>query len=344
MIADEDMVITVTQTGYVKRSPLVLYRAQHRGGKGRTGMLTREGDFVEHLYVASAHSYVLVFTASGRVYWIKVHAIPEAGPAARGKAIVNLLDLDKDERLATTVAVREFTDDHYLVFATREGKIKKTPLAAYSRPLARGIHAIGIVPGDELLNVRITDGTQDLLMATANGRAIRFNEADVRPMGRTAAGVRGMRVRKGDRVVAMEALAPEGGDVFTVAERGYGKRTAVDEYPLRGRGGLGVINFRAGAKTGPVIAVRQVAGADELILISQEGKILRTPVDAFRLIGRSTQGVKIMDLDAEDRLVAAAKLVERDEEEGGPGGATELDEEQEGDEPEEAREPTEPVE
>jgi DNA gyrase/topoisomerase IV subunit A len=373
MIADEDMVITVTQTGYVKRSPLALYRAQHRGGKGRTGMLTREGDFVEHLYVASAHSYVLVFTASGRVYWIKVHAIPEAGPAARGKAIVNLLDLDKDERLATTVAVRDFSPDHYLIFATRKGKIKKTPLSAYSRPLARGIHAIGVLEGDELLNVRVTDGTQDILMATARGRAVRFNEADVRSMGRLAAGVRGMRLKKDDQVVAMEALVPEGGTVFTIAERGFGKRTAVDEYPLRGRGGLGVINFRVGAKTGPVIAVRQVADTDELILISQEGKILRTPVDAFRVIGRSTQGVKIMDLDADDRLVAAAKLVEREEEaegedgapgedgaagggvveieemvdqptalseDGGPGGATEL--EAEDDQAEEA-EPEEPA-
>ncbi|HUO86805.1 MAG TPA: DNA gyrase subunit A, partial [Thermoanaerobaculia bacterium] len=358
MIADEDMVITVTQTGYVKRSLLALYRAQHRGGKGRTGMLTREGDFVEHLYVASAHSYVLVFTASGRVYWMKVHAIPEAGPAARGKAIVNLLDLDKDERLATTVAVREFSPDHYLVFATRQGKIKKTPLSAYSRPLSRGIHAIGIGDDDELLNVRITDGSQEILMASANGRAIRFNESGVRAMGRTAAGVRGMRLKKGDRVVAMEALSAEGGDVFTVAERGFGKRTEVGEYPLRHRGGQGVINFRSSAKTGPVIAVRQVTGADELILISQEGKILRTPVDAFRVIGRSTQGVKVMDLGAEDRLVAAAKLVDREDEEveggaegevvveleemideptelseeGGPGGATaiEVDEEEPG--------------
>jgi DNA gyrase subunit A len=312
---------------------------------------------------------VLVFTASGRVYWIKVHAIPEAGPAARGKAIVNLLDLDKDERLATTVAVREFSPDHYLIFATRKGKIKKTPLAAYSRPLARGIHAIGVVPGDELLNVRVTDGTQDILMATARGRAIRFNEADVRSMGRLAAGVRGMRLKKDDQVVAMEALVPDGGTVFTIAERGFGKRTAVDEYPLRGRGGLGVINFRVGAKTGPVIAVRQVADTDELILISQEGKILRTPVDAFRVIGRSTQGVKIMDLDAEDRLVAAAKLVEREEEvegedgaegedalveieemidqptamseDGGPGGATELEDADEdaGENDEQAEEP-----
>jgi DNA gyrase subunit A len=344
MIADEDMVITVTQTGYVKRSPLVLYRAQHRGGKGRTGMLTREGDFVEHLYVASAHSYVLVFTASGRVYWIKVHAIPEAGPASRGKAIVNLLDLDTDEGVATTVAVREFSDDQYLVFATRQGRVKKTPLSAYSRPQARGIHAIHVRDGDELLNVRITGGGQHILMATADGKAVRFAESQVRPMGRTAAGVRGMRLRRGDRVVAMEALAPEG-DVFTIAERGYGKRTALGEYRTQARGGLGILNFRVTEKTGPVIAVRQVTDADELILISQEGKILRTPVESFRLIGRSTQGVRIMDLEGDDRLVAAAKLVERDDEVAGEEeGEGVVDEPREpGEEPAEPAEAAEPT-
>jgi len=315
LIADEDMVITVSRTGYIKRSPLSIYRAQHRGGKGRTGMLTKDGDFVEHLYVASAHSYVLVFTQQGRVYWVKVHEIPEAGPAAKGKAIVNLLDLDEDEKLATTVAVREFSDDHYLMFATKLGKVKKTALSAYSRPLSRGIHAIGVVDGDELLNVRITDGSQDMLLATAGGKAIRFAESDVRPMGRTAAGVRGIRLRKGDQVVAMEALNAEGGDVFTVAEKGYGKRSDAGEYKQQHRGGMGVINFRVSKKTGEVIAVRQVGAEDELILISQEGKILRTPVSTFRVIGRSTQGVTIMDLEGDDRLVAAAKLVERDEDE-----------------------------
>jgi len=314
LIADEDMVITVTSTGYLKRSPLSIYRAQHRGGKGRTGMLTKDGDFVEHLYVASAHSYVLVFTASGRVYWLKVHEIPEAGPAAKGKAIVNLLDLDPDERVATTVAVREFAADHYLVFATRKGRVKKTELAAYSRPLSRGIHAIKINPGDELLGVRVSGGGQDVFMATARGYSIRFAESDVRPMGRTAAGVWGIRPRKGDRVVAMEALAPEG-EIFTVAEKGFGKRSALADYRTQGRGGKGILNFRVTEKTGEVIAARQVADEDELILISQEGKILRTPVASFRIIGRSTQGVKIMDLEGDDRLVAAAKLVEREDEE-----------------------------
>jgi len=320
LIADEDMVITVTRSGYIKRSPLAIYRAQHRGGKGRTGMLTKDDDFVEHLYVASAHSYVLVFTQQGRVYWIKVHAIPEAGPAAKGRSIVNLLDLEQDEKLATTVAVREFDDERFLIFATRNGKVKKTPLSAYSRPLSRGIHAIHVVDGDELLNVRLTDGSQEILLATARGKSIRFAETDVRSMGRTAAGVKGIKLRKGDRVVAMEALVPEAGDVFTVAERGYGKRSATQEYRTQSRGGMGVINFRVSKKTGEVLTVRQVGDDDELILISQEGKILRTPVSAFRVIGRSTQGVTIMDLEDEDRLVAAAKLMEREEEEDGDDG------------------------
>ena len=336
LIADEDMVITVSRTGYVKRSPLSIYRAQHRGGKGRTGMLTKDGDFVEHLYVASAHSYVLVFTQQGRVYWIKVHEIPEAGPAAKGKAIVNLLDLDKEEKLATTVAVRDFSEDHYLMFATRKGKVKKTELSAYSRPMSRGIHAINVVDGDELLDVRVTDGGQDMLLATARGKSIRFAETDVRPMGRTAAGVRGIRLKKGDQVVAMEALAPEGGDLFTVAERGYGKRSATADYNTQGRGGQGVINFRVSKKTGEVIFVRQVAEEDELILISQGGKILRTPVGNFRVIGRSTQGVKVMDLEGDDRLVAAAKVVEKDEDDEGPeieGEGVAAGAPEEGDEP-----------
>jgi DNA gyrase subunit A len=325
LIADEDMVITVTRSGYIKRSPLAIYRAQHRGGKGRTGMLTKDDDFVEHLYVASAHSYVLVFTQQGRVYWIKVHAIPEAGPAAKGRSIVNLLDLEQDEKLATTVAVREFDDERFLIFATRNGKVKKTPLSAYSRPLSRGIHAIRVVDGDELLNVRMTDGNQEILLATARGKSIRFAETDVRSMGRTAAGVKGIRLRKGDRVVAMEALVEDGGDVFTVAERGYGKRSATQEYRTQTRGGMGVINFRVSKKTGEVLTVRQVGDDDELILISQEGKILRTPVSAFRVIGRSTQGVTIMDLEEEDRLVAAAKLMEREEEEDGDAEAGDAD-------------------
>ncbi|HVF58991.1 MAG TPA: DNA gyrase subunit A [Thermoanaerobaculia bacterium] len=320
MIADEDMVITVTNSGYVKRSPLSLYRAQHRGGKGRTGMVTKDGDFVEHLYVASAHSYVLVFTESGRVHWLKVHEIPHMGPAAKGKAIVNLLNLEKEEKVATTVTVRDFPDDRFLVFATEKGTIKKTELSAYANPRSGGIIAINIDDGDRLLAVRVTDGSEDVLLATARGFAVRFPQSDVRSMGRATYGVRGITLRSGDRVVSMETLAPAG-EVMTVTERGYGKRTPLDAYRLQGRGGKGIINLRVTPKTGEVVGAKQVTADDGMMLITLEGKIIRMNVAGVRVIGRSTQGVKLMDLDGEDRIVAAAKLAEREEEdvvEGGP--------------------------
>ncbi|MDH3253407.1 MAG: DNA gyrase subunit A [Acidobacteriota bacterium] len=313
MIADEEMVITVTQTGYIKRSPLSLYRSQHRGGKGRTGMVTKEGDFVEHLYVASAHSYVLVFTEAGRVHWLKVHEIPQAGPASRGKAIVNLLSLDKDAKVATTLAVKEFTDDEFLMFATEKGTVKKTELAAYSNPRSGGIIAINIDDKDRLLDVRLTSGDTTVLLATAKGISIRFSEKDARPMGRATRGVRGIRLRKGDRVVAMEVLTPEGGEILSMAEKGIGKRTPVDQYRLQGRGGKGIINLKVSAKTGEVVGAKQVLPSEGLMLITKEGKIIRIGVDGVRVSGRSTQGVKLMDLDAEDRLVAVAKLGERDD-------------------------------
>ena len=315
LIADEEMVITVTQTGYIKRSPLSLYRAQNRGGKGRKGMVTKEGDFVEHLHVASAHDYVLVFTQTGRVHWLKVHEIPQAGPATRGKAIVNLLNLDKKEKLATTLAVREFSDREYLLFATEKGTVKKTELSAYSNPRAGGIIAVNIDEDDRLLDVRRTNGEKTVLLATAKGYSIHFPEADARPMGRATRGVRGISLRNEDRVVAMEVLDPEGGELLSVAERAVGKRTVVSQYRLQSRGGKGIINLKVSAKTGEVIGVKQVLPADGMMLITQGGKIIRIGVDGVRVSGRSTQGVKLMDLDSEDRLVAVAKLAERDEEE-----------------------------
>jgi DNA gyrase subunit A len=313
MIADEPMVITVTQSGYIKRSPLTLYRAQARGGKGRTGMVTKDDDFVEHLYVATAHSYILVFTESGRVHWLKVHAIPETGPAAKGRAIVNLLNLEPSERLATTVAVREFREDRYLVFATANGTVKKTALAAYANPRVGGIIGINIDEGDKLLAVRETDGTKDILFATAKGFSVRFPESDVRSMGRATYGVKGLVLRKGDRVVAMEELDPHG-QVLTVTERGYGKRTPVADYRLQGRGGLGIINLKVSPKTGEVVGVRYVTPDEGLMLITQEGMIIRLNVSGVREVGRSAQGVKLMNLDENDCIVAVAKLAERDEE------------------------------
>jgi DNA gyrase subunit A len=323
MIADEPMVITVTHSGYVKRSPLTLYRAQNRGGRGRTGMATREDDYVEHLYVATAHSYILVFTESGRVHWLKVHEIPEAGPAARGKAIVNLLNLEAQERVATTVAVRTFPEDRYLVFATALGTVKKTELSAYANPRVGGIIGINIdaEEGDRLLGVRETDGTKDILLATAKGFAIRFPESDVRSMGRATYGVRGLTLRKGDRLVGMEALDPHG-EILTVTERGYGKRTPIEDYRKQSRGGLGIINLKVTPKTGEVVGARFVTDSDGLMLITQEGMIIRINVSGVRLVGRSTQGVRLMNLHGEDRLVAIAK-VEREEEvlvEGNGGG------------------------
>jgi DNA gyrase subunit A len=312
MIADEPMVITVTRSGYVKRSPLALYRAQHRGGKGRTGMVTKDDDLVEHLYVATAHSYVLVFTESGRLHWLKVHEIPETGPAAKGKAIVNLLNLEASERLATTVAVREFAADRFLVFATANGTVKKTALAAYANPRLGGIIGINVDQGDRLLAVRETDGTKNILFATAKGFAIRFPESDVRPTGRATYGVRGISLRAGDRVVGMEALDPHG-EVLSVTEHGFGKRTPVEEYRIQSRGGLGIINLKVSAKTGEVIAARHVVPGDGLMLITQEGMIIRINVSGVRVVGRSTQGVKLMDLYGDDRLVAVAKVAEEEE-------------------------------
>ena len=313
LIADEDMVITVSSSGYVKRSPLSLYRAQIRGGKGRTGMATKEGDFVEHLFVASAHSYVLVFTASGRVYWVKVHEIPQAGPAAKGKAIVNLLDLEAGETVATTIAVREFPEDRYLVFATEKGTIKKTALSEYGNPRAGGIIAINLEAGDRLLAVKVTDGTKHLFLATAEGMSIRFPETDCRSMGRATTGVRGISLREGDRVIGMEVLEKEGA-LLTAAERGLGKRTPVAEYREQGRGGVGVINLKVTERTGKVVGVAQVLSGDQVMLMTQEGMLIRTAVDGIREIGRSTQGVKLIDLEAEDRLVAITKVAEREEE------------------------------
>jgi DNA gyrase subunit A len=313
MIADEDMVITVTNAGYIKRSPLTMYREQGRGGKGRKGMETKDGDFVEHLHIASAHSYILVFTESGRVHWIKVHRLPALSPASRGKAIVNLLELEKGEKVATTVAVRDF-EDGYLVFVTEKGTIKKTDLKAFSNPRVGGIIAINIDDEDRLLNVHRTDGGRDLFLATASGYSIRFPESDARPMGRATRGVRGINLRTGDRVVGMASLDEEG-DIITVSEGGFGKRTRLEEYRIQGRGGLGIINLKVSEKTGEVISVKQVVPGDGLMLITQAGKLIRINVDGVSLIGRSTQGVKVMNLGKKDRLVAVAKIVDRDEEE-----------------------------
>ncbi len=310
LIADEDMVITVSQAGYVKRSPLSLYRAQNRGGKGRKGMDAKEGDWVEHVHVASAHSYILVFTQSGRVHWLKVYDIPQMGPAARGKAIVNLLSLADDEKLAATVSVHDFADqERSLVFVTEKGTVKKTSLEAYSRPRSGGIIGINIDDDDRLLGVRQVTPGENVFLATAKGFAIRFPEKDARLMGRATRGVRGISLRKGDKVVSMEVLGDEG-EILTVAARGIGKRTDLSAYRIQGRGGKGIINLKVSDKTGPVIGSRQVLPDEGLLMITQEGKIIRTGVSGVRVTGRSTQGVKLMDIEGDDILVSMAKLGE----------------------------------
>ncbi len=332
MIADEDMVITVTRSGYIKRSPLSLYRAQHRGGKGRTGMTTRDGDFVEQLYVASAHSYIMVFTDRGCCYWLKVHQIPELGPAARGKAIVNLLRLDGGDGVAATAAVREFPQDRFLTFATEAGVVKKTALSEYSRPRPSGIIALRIDEDDRLLSVKVTDAGSELALATRKGYAIRFSESDLRSLSRPTRGVRGIRLRPGDRVVSMECLAPREESpedrrpettLLTVSRNGFGKRTAIEEYRLQSRGGFGIINLKVSDRTGDVVGVRQVSADTGLMLITHEGKIIRITAGSVSLIGRVTQGVKVMDLDEDDHIVALARIPDRGEEdeEGGAEAA-----------------------
>ncbi len=315
MIAEEDMVITVSRGGYIKRSPLSLYRAQHRGGKGRTGMTPKEEDIVEHLFVASTHAYILVFTDRGRVYWLKVHQLPEVGPTARGKAIVNLLQVEKDENVRALLAVRNFDEDgKYVIMVTRRGRIKKTELAAYSNPRATGIIAIDINEDDDLHDVQLSDGASQVFLGTFEGKAIRFREDDVRPMGRTAAGVKGIQLRNDDYVVAMGIVsAEEPGEILTVTERGFGKRTEVGAYRLQTRGGSGIINVKTTDKNGRVAGILQVQEGDEILLISQNGKIIRLAASSIRSVGRASQGVRVINLDDSDRLVGAVKLMEKDE-------------------------------
>ncbi|HEY0787069.1 MAG TPA: DNA gyrase subunit A, partial [Thermoanaerobaculia bacterium] len=314
MIAQEDMVITVTRGGYVKRSPLSMYRAQRRGGKGRVGMATKEEDIVEHLFVASTHSYMLVFTTRGRLYWLKVHQLPEVGVNARGKAFVNLLNFEPGENVRALLTTRDFTEAKYVVMVTRQGKIKKTELAAFSNPRAAGIIAVDINEGDDLYSVAFSDGTSQIFIGTHEGMAIRFPESDVRPMGRTAAGVRGITLRQGDYVVELDVLPNEEGEILTVTEGGFGKRTAIPEYRLQGRGGSGVINIRRTDKNGPVVGICRVTGDEEMLLITEQGKVIRFATETIRETGRAAQGVRLINVDEGDRVVAAVKLVERDEE------------------------------
>jgi DNA gyrase subunit A len=313
LIAEEDMAITVSNTGYIKRTAITNYRNQRRGGKGRIGMRTREEDFVSHLFVASTHAYIMIFSDRGRAYWLKVHEIPDVGPDGRGKAIANLVSMQDGERIAALLAVKEFEQNKFVVMGTKRGEVKKTELAAFSNPRAGGIIAMDVEEGDAVIAVQVSDGSNEIFIGTRNGMSIRFRETDVRSMGRTAGGVRGIELREDDEVVAMEVLMP-GGTILSVTEQGYGKRTGLDEYRVQSRGGVGIINIQTSDRNGKVVGIAQVHEDDELMLITQQGKILRMASRDIRTIGRSTQGVTLIDIEGEDRAVSIARLAERDDE------------------------------
>src|SRR5262252_3135996 len=316
LIAEEDMAITVSNTGYIKRTAISTYRNQRRGGKGRIGMRTRDEDFVSHLFVASTHAYIMIFSDRGRAYWLKVHEIPDVGPGGKGKSIANLVSMEEGERIAAMLAVKEFEDDKFVVMGTSKGVIKKTQLSAFSNPRAGGIIAMGVEEGDSVISVLLSDGKGEIFIGTRSGMAIRFSEDDVRPMGRTAYGVRGVSLRDDDVVVAMEVVQ-QTGTLLTVTEGGYGKRTEMEEYRVQSRGGVGVINISTSARNGQVVGVAYVQSGDELLLITQQGMILRTLTDDVRAIGRATQGVKLIEIEGEDKVVSVARLVEKDENGGG---------------------------
>ncbi|HET9963279.1 MAG TPA: DNA gyrase subunit A, partial [Nitrospiraceae bacterium] len=314
LIAEEEVVVTISHAGYIKRNPVTLYRAQRRGGKGKIAMGIKEEDFVETLFTASTHDSLLFFTDAGKVYWLKVHEIPEAGRAAKGKAMVNLLALSKDEKVTATLPVKDFVADRYVVMATKLGVIKKTELSAYGNPRQGGIIALSLDQGDKLIAVDVTDGQREILLGTKQGITIRFKEEEVRSMGRTAHGVRGITLEQGDEVIGMETITPDSTTaLLTVTEGGYGKRTPVTEYRVQGRGGKGIISVKTTERNGLAIGFLQVRDGDEIMLMAAQGKVLRCKVDDIREIGRNTQGVRLLELEGdEDRVVAVARLAEQD--------------------------------
>ena len=309
MIVEEDMAVTISNSGYIKRNAISLYRSQRRGGKGVVGMNTKEEDFVEHLFIASTHDYLLFFSNNGRCYWLKVHEVPQAGRAARGKAVVNVLNLSSGEKITAVLPVRKFEPDRYVFMATKNGTIKKTELTAFSRPRAGGIIALGLDAGDELIGVGQTDGSREIFIGTQLGKAVRFPEAAVRPMGRTARGVRGIGLAKGDSVVGMEIVS-SGDTILTATELGFGKRSLIDDYRTTNRGGKGVINLKVTPKNGKVIGVRRVSEEDEFMLITTGGLMIRARVRDVSVIGRSTQGVRLIGTKGVDRVAALGRIEE----------------------------------
>jgi DNA gyrase subunit A len=312
LIAEEDMVITISHTGYIKRIPVTTYKRQRRGGRGMAGMGTKEDDWVEHLFIASTHDYLMFFTDRGQVYWLKVHEIPQGGRAARGKPVVNCIAIGGNEQVASTVAVREFTDDRWLMFATRNGTVKKTVLSAYGNVRSTGINAINIDEGDALIDVQLCDANSDITLATRDGMSIRFHQGDVREMGRATAGVKGIEIDAEDGVIGMVIIRREA-TLLVVSEKGYGKRSELAEYRVQKRGGKGIITLKKTDKTGRMVALKEVIPDDELMMITRHGVVIRVPVEGISVIGRNTQGVRVMNLDAGDSLVDVARVVKEDD-------------------------------
>jgi DNA gyrase subunit A len=332
MIVDEDVAISITHTGYIKRTQISTYRSQRRGGRGRKGMQTKEEDFVDQLFIASTHSYILIFTDRGRVYWLKVHAIPEVGPTGRGKAVVNLVSLVPGEKIAAFVSVKDFDPGRYVLLATRKGIVKKTELSAFSNPRTAGIIALGVEDDDALIETVLTSGTNEILLGTRDGMAIHFLEEDVRPMGRAAYGVKGIELETDDEVVGVEVVET-GGTVLTLTSNGYGKRTSIEEYRLQSRGGKGTIDIKTTDRNGPVVGVKFLRGDEQVMLITEKGMIIRLNTADISTIGRNTQGVRLIQLEESDHLVSVARLAEREEgDEGGgpprPDAAAEAKEEE----------------
>ncbi len=315
LIAQEDVVITISHEGYIKRLTVSAYRRQGRGGRGVRGMETKETDFVEHLFIASTHDYILFFTTKGRCYWLKVHAIPQGGKLARGKNIANLLELSAEEKITAFVPAKKFDDEHYIVMATKNGTIKKTVLSSFANPRKGGINAMDLPEDDELIDVGVSDGTNELILATRSGLACRFHEEKVRSMGRTAYGVRGVSLEDGDVVVSM-VVVKRASALLTVCENGYGKRSEISEYRLTNRGGKGVINIKTTDRNGPVVAVKEVVDDDELMIISLHGIIIRMSLAHIRVMGRATQGVRLINLDEGDKVIDVARVVKAEEVEG----------------------------
>jgi DNA gyrase subunit A len=316
MIADEEVVLTVTHNGYIKRTNINTYRTQRRGGRGVQGAGSREEDFVEHLFTATNHSYILFFTDRGKCHWVKVYDIPEGGRAAKGRAIVNLIDCEPHEKVNAFIAVKDFSEDHYVVMATEKGKVKKTALSAYSHPRKKGIYAVEIREGDKLIEARVSTGDNDILLGTRNGKSIRFSEQQIRASGRKTMGVKGITLSsKDDKVVGMLLIKREGTTVLVATDKGFGKRTDISQYRPQRRGGKGVLTMKTNDKIGKMITIKEAIDSDDLMIITTRGVLIRQPVSKIRAIGRATQGVKLINLDKGSKVASITRIISDDEKE-----------------------------